>query len=194
MIDIINNILLSFIPIFVAVDAFGILPMFFSLTRDISQKERTKVIIQSMITAIALSIGFVLLGKIVFKLLGIEMGDFMIAGGAILFSLAIIDIVNPAKSRRSPISELGAVPIGTPLIAGPAVLTTSMLSISEYGIPATVISLIINILLAGAVLRSSDFLIKALGEAGSKALSKIASLLLAAIAVMLMRKGIMQFI
>jgi multiple antibiotic resistance protein len=190
----IKDILLSFIPIFVAVDAFGVLPMFVSLTRDISQKKRAEVIIQSMITAIALSIGFVLLGKVVFKLLGIEMGDFMVAGGAILFSIAIIDIANPTKSRRSPVSELGAVPIGTPLIAGPAVLTTSMLIISEYGIPATIISLIVNIMLAGAVFRSSDFFIKALGEAGSKAISKIASLLLAAIAVMLMRKGIMQFI
>ncbi len=194
VIEMIKNILLSFIPIFVAVDAFGILPMFVSLTLDIERKERMKVIVQSMITATALAIGFVLLGKIVFKLLGIEMGDFMIAGGAILFSLAIIDIVNPGKNRRSPTSELGAVPIGTPLIAGPAVLTTSMLMISEYGISATIISLIVNILLAGAVFRSSDFFIDVLGEAGTKALSKITSLLLAAIAVMLMRKGIMQFI
>lgn len=194
MIDMIKNILLSFIPIFVAVDAFGVLPMFVSLTQDIGKNERTKIIIQSMITATALSIGFVLLGKIVFHLLGIEIGDFMIAGGAILFSLAIIDIVNPTKNRRSPTSELGAVPIGTPLIAGPAVLTTSMLIVDEYGITATVISLIVNILLAGAVFKSSDYILEVLGEAGSKALSKITSLLLAAIAVMLIRKGILQFI
>jgi multiple antibiotic resistance protein len=189
-----KDILLAFIPIFVAVDAFGVLPMFISLTKDIAQKERSRVIIQSMITATALAIGFVLIGKEIFRLLGIEMGDFMIAGGSILFSLAIIDIVNPAKTRRSPTSELGAVPIGTPLIAGPAVLTTSMLIISEYGLTATIISIIANILLAGAVFRMSDYLIKILGEAGSKALSKITSLLLAAIAVMLIRKGLTQFI
>ena len=85
-----------------AVDAFGVLPMFVSLTKGINQKERTKVIIQSMITALVLSIGFVLVGKVIFKWLGIEMGDFMIAGGAILFSLAIIDIVNPAKAKTKP--------------------------------------------------------------------------------------------
>jgi multiple antibiotic resistance protein len=192
MIDIIKNILLAFIPLFVAVDAFGVLPMFISLTKNIPQKRRTQVIIQSMITATVLALGFVLVGKAVFKWLGIEMGDFMIAGGAILFSLAIIDIVNPTKSRRSPDSDLGAVPIGTPLIAGPAVLTTSMLIISEYGISATIISIIVNILLAGAVFSMSEIIIKVLGEAGSKALSKITSLLLAAIAVMLMRKGLIQ--
>ncbi len=190
----IKNILLSFIPIFVAVDAFGVLPMFISLTKGIGKQKRTEVIVQSMITAIVLSIGFVLVGKWIFKQLGIEIGDFMIAGGAILFSIAIIDIINPAKERRSPGTSLGAVPIGTPLIAGPAVLTTSMLLVSEYGLPATVISIITNILLAGVIFGLSDFVIKSLGEAGSKALSKITSLLLAAIAVMLMRKGLMQFL
>lgn len=189
-----KHVLLAFIPIFVAVDAIGVLPMFISLTKDLTQSERTKVIVQSMITAIALAIGFVLVGKAVFNFLGIEMGDFMIAGGAILFSLAILDIINPTKARRTPSSELGAVPIGTPLIAGPAVLTISMLIVSEYHLTATLISIIINILIAGAVFRLSDVLIKVLGEAGTKALSKITSLLLAAIAVMLIRKGLMQFI
>ncbi len=189
-----RNILLAFIPIFVAVDAAGVLPMFVSLTKDITQSERKKVILQSMITAIALAIGFVLVGNAIFKFLGIEMGDFMIAGGAILFSLAIIDIVNPTKARRSPSSELGAVPIGTPLIAGPAVLTISMLIVSEYHLTATIISIIINILIAGVVFRISDVLIKVLGEAGTKALSKITSLLLAAIAVMLIRKGLIDII
>ncbi|MEJ2647822.1 MAG: MarC family protein [Sedimentisphaerales bacterium] len=194
MTDTIRSILLAFIPIFVAVDATGVLPMFISLTKDLEQKERTKVILQSMITATALAIGFVLIGKEVFKVLGIAMGDFMIAGGAILFSLAILDMISPGKQRRSPASELGAVPIGTPLIAGPAVLTVSMLISSEYGLFPTLISIIANILIAGAVFRLSDILIKVLGEAGSKALSKITSLLLAAIAVMLIRKGLTQFI
>ena len=190
----IRDILLAFIPLFVAVDAFGVLPMFISLTKDIEQKERLKIILQSMITAMVLALGFVFVGKEVFKLLGIEMGDFMIAGGAILFSIAIIDIMNPTKKRRSPTTELGAVPIGTPLIAGPAVLTTSMLIISEYGLLATTCSIVLNILLAGAVFSLSEFIIKILGVAGSKALSKVMSLLLAAIAVMLIRKGLIEII
>ena len=190
----IRDILLAFIPLFVAVDAIGVLPMFISLTKDIERKERIKIIIQSMITAMVLALGFVFIGKEIFRLLGIEMGDFMIAGGAILFSLAIIDIVNPTKKRRNPTTELGAVPIGTPLIAGPAVLTTSMLIISEYGLFATTISIIINILLAGAIFSMSEYIINILGEAGSKALSKVTSLLLAAIAVMLIRKGLIEII
>jgi len=189
-----QNILLSFIPLFVAVDAIGILPIFVSLTDGLEEKARTKVIIQSMCTATGLAIAFVLVGKLIFKFLGITMGDFMIAGGAILFCLAIIDMVSPGKERRNPGPELGAVPLGTPLIAGPAVLTTSMLVVSQYGIVPTVVSVVANILLAGLIMRLSSSLMSFLGEAGSKALSKITSLLLAAIAVMLMRKGLELFL
>jgi multiple antibiotic resistance protein len=116
----------------------------------------------------------------------------MVAGGAILFCIAIIDIANPVKTRRVPSEELGSVPIGTPLIVGPAVLTTSMVIISQYGMIPTLISVVANILLAGLIFAFSSVLIKALGESGAKALSKITSLLLAAIAVMLIRKGIVQ--
>ncbi len=191
--DFIKNILLAFIPIFVAVDAIGVLPIFVSLTESIARRERNKIILQSMLTAACLAIGFIFLGKAVFKVLGISMGDFMIAGGSILFCLAIIDLVNPTKERRVPSKELGAVPLGTPLIVGPAVLTTSVLIVSRYGLTATLISLVVNIALAGGVFYVSPWLLKILGEAGSKAMSKIVSLLLAAIAVMLIRKGLQSF-
>jgi len=130
----------------------------------------------------------------VFKLLGITIGDFMIAGGAILFCLAITDIINPVKKQRMPGQQLGAVPLGTPLIVGPAVLTTSMVIISQYGLVATLISVVVNVLLAGIIFSASSVLIKVLGDAGSKALSKVMSLLLAAIATMLIRKGLTQIL
>jgi multiple antibiotic resistance protein len=187
-----RNILLAFIPIFIAVDAPGVLPIFISLTKEFSKTERRRIILQSIFTAICLAVGFVFLGKAIFKLLGISVADFMVAGGAILFCIAIMDILNPEKKRRIPAKELGAVPLGTPLIVGPAVLTTSLVIISEYGLSAALVSIIINVLLAGLIFYSSNILIKILGEAGTKAISKITSLLLAAIAVMLIRKGILQ--
>jgi multiple antibiotic resistance protein len=189
-----NNILLSFIPIFVAVDAIGVLPIFASLTEQLTHKERTKIIVQSMFTASCLAIGFIFLGKAVFRLLGITISDFMIAGGAILFCLAIIDIINPVKQRRVPGNDLGVVPLGMPLIVGPAVLTTSLIISSQYGAYATLISVLTNILLAGLIFSLAGILIKFLGEAGSKALSKVTSLLLAAIAVMMIRKGLVNLL
>jgi len=76
-----RNILLSFISIFVAVDAIGVLPIFVSLTEAIEPSERAKVIVQSMVTALCLAVGFIFLGKAVFNVLGITIGDFMVAGG-----------------------------------------------------------------------------------------------------------------
>lgn len=189
-----NKFFLAFIPIFFAVDALGVLPIFISFTQGLSQKQKVKVIAQSMITAICLAAAFILVGKTVFKLLGIAIGDFMVAGGVILFSLAIIDIANPIKKRRIPTREVGAVPLGTPLIVGPAVLTTCLIVMGEYGTFPTLWSVVVNVLLAGLIFSLSGILIKILGENGSKALSKVTSLLLAAIAIMMVRKGLILII
>ncbi len=190
----IRNILLAFIPVFVAVDAVSVLPILASLTQGLTLKERNQIILRSMITAACLALGFMLVGRLVFRLLGINVGDFMIAGGAILFCIAIIDIVNPTKHRRSPGEDFGVVPLGTPLIAGPALLTTSVLMVDQYGLTATIISVLANITLAGLIFRSSVMLTRVLGDPGTKALSKVSSLFLAAIAVMLIRKGLADVI
>ncbi|MCM8823835.1 MAG: MarC family protein [Candidatus Omnitrophica bacterium] len=189
-----KNFVLACIPLFVAVDAMGILPLFVSLTQGININLRRKIVKQSVITAICVTLTFVFIGKLIFKFLGITIEDFIIAGGIILFCIAIVDILNPEKKWRIPPKELGIVPLGTPLIAGPAVLTTSLIILDEYGILATVLGVVANVILAGIVFSSSDVIIKILGEAGTRAISRVTTLLLAAIAVMMVRKGIFQFI
>ncbi len=190
----VNDILLACIPIFVAVDAIGVLPIFVSLTQDVEQRQKRKIITQSLWTAICLAVGFVFLGKAVFHYLGITIHDFMIAGGIILFCIAIIDLLLPGKQRRVPPEDLGVFPMGIPLIVGPAVLTTSLMIVDQYGLLPTLIAILINIVLAGIVFFWSEFLIKILGQAGTRALSKITALLLAAIAVMMIRKGILGLV
>jgi multiple antibiotic resistance protein len=187
-----RNILLSFIPLFVAVDAFGVLPIFVGLTEGLDKKEKNRIVVQSIWTASVVAVVFVLVGKMIFRFLGITIADFMIAGGAILFCISITDILNPTKTRRIPSDNLGSVPLGIPLIVGPAVLTISLVLESQYGLPATIISILLNILIAAAVFRQSYRLITILGDAGTKALSKVMHLLLAAIAVMLIRHGLQQ--
>ncbi len=192
--EFIKNLVLAFIPVFVAVDALGVLPLFVSFTEELDSHGKNRIIFQSIVTALCLAIGFLFIGKILFRFLGITVGDFMVAGGAVLFSIAIIDILRSGKERRLPGEHLGAVPLGTPLLAGPALLTTSLLIIEEYGILATLISITLNIVTAGLVFYASGFLTRVLGDAGSKALSKITSLFLAAIAVMMIRKGVLMII
>lgn len=186
---------LSFVPLFVAVDALGVLPMFHGLTADISDASRKKIILQSVLTATVVALIFLFLGKGILSLLGISVSDFMIAGGILLFAISMGDLLSADKpQRRVDPESLGAVPIGVPLMAGPAVFTTSILVLDQHGFVYTSISLVLNILIAGLLFYYSKYLINLMGKSGSKAFSKIANLFLAAIAIMLVRKGIEQVI
>jgi multiple antibiotic resistance protein len=185
---------LAFIPVFVAVDPIGVLPIFVALTRDLDARTKKKIIAQSLLTALCLAVGFIVLGKATFKFLGIAVGDFMVAGGAILFCIALTDLLVPGKRRRMPGEDAGAVPIGTPLIAGPAVLTTSLIVVDQHGLAVALTSVLANIALVGLVFYASDHIIKIVGKSGTRALSKVMALFLAAIAVMMIRKGILSFL
>ena len=185
---------LCFVPLFVAVDAIGVLPMFIGLIQDIDQRKVRRLIYQSTITAIVVALIFLLAGNAVLGLLGITVADFMIAGGILLFVISVSDLIRSEKTQRKVDPEsLGAVPLGVPLLAGPAVFTTSMLLMNEHGfIPAST-AVVLNMLIAGTLFLFSDFFHSLLGRTGAKILSKIANLFMAAIAVMMIRKGVMFF-
>lgn len=189
-----HSFLSAFIPIFVAVDAIGLLPIFIALTQGLDQKTKQKVIGESILTALGLAVGFIFLGRAVFKLLGITIGDFMVAGGLVLFCIAVMELLAARKERLEGVYDFGVVPLGTPLLVGPAVLTTSLIMIDQYGLPVTLASILLNILFAVVLFLFSDVLIKIIGDGGARAISKVMALLLAAIAVMMIRKGIVQML
>jgi multiple antibiotic resistance protein len=134
------------------------------------------------------------MGKSIFRFLGITVFDFMVAGGVILFILAILDVMGARHAHEDEPDSMGVVPLGTPMIAGPALITTCVLMANEYGIIATLTSLSLNLLIAGVLFLQSQVLVRLIGDAGSAALSKITSLLLASIAVMMIRRGVLSMI
>ncbi len=182
---------LCFVPFFVAVDSLGVLPLFLGLTEGMSVKARRRVIVQSLVTAFLVAVLFLLAGPAVLKLVGVGVADFLVAGGILLLVLSLTDILTGEKRQRQVENDsIGAVPIGVPLLAGPAVLTTSLLLATEYGIGTTVLALLANIAIVGLIFNFAGVIATLLGPAGSRTLSKVASLLLAAFAVMLIRKGL----
>jgi multiple antibiotic resistance protein len=186
---------LCFVPLFVAVDAIGLLPLFINLTEGMEKKVVRKIILQSMITALAVALVFIAVGMGIFRFLNISVADFMIAGGTLLFGISVRDILTTDKKLLEVDTEsVGAVPIGVPLITGPAVLTTSLLLINEHSAVITSLALAANILIAGSMFLMAPLIYRVLGKTGSKAISKIISLLLAAIGVMIVRRGIAIFI
>jgi multiple antibiotic resistance protein len=186
---------LCFVPLFVAVDAVGVMPIFLSLTQGMDRCKVRRAIYHSVATAAGVALAFLALGTAILDLLGITVADFMVAGGILLFVLAMGDLLaNEKLQRQVDANGLGAVPLGVPLITGPAVLTTSMLLLNQYGAIWTAIAIIANILIAGAVFFFAGTISRILGKVGEKIISKIAMLLLAAIAVMMVRKGIEAFL
>lgn len=185
---------LCFVPIFVAVDAIGVFPIFLSLTTGIPPARVKRIVYQSVLTAAVVALSFVAAGTWLLRLLGISIADFMVAGGLLLFAISLNDLLTTEKSKRFiDATSLGAVPLGVPLITGPAVLATSILLLNEHGGILVGVTVVINILIAGLVFSFAPHIDRFLGKSGAKAVSKVASLLLAAIAVMIVRKGIVLY-
>ena len=184
--------LLSFIPLFVAIDIIGTAPIFLGYTQDISHAERKKLIIEAIAAAFIVANIFLLGGKLVLEFLGITIDDFRIAGGIILLIISVSDIMSSSEVRRNPGTNIGVVPLGIPLIMGPAALTTILILRDNYGYVATILSMVLNFIIVLFVLYNANKLVKLIGNGGSKAFAKIASLFLAAIAVMMIRVGVIN--
>ncbi len=183
---------LCFVPLFVAVDAIGTMPLFLGMVDGIAPARVRRVLAQSVITATVVAMLFLILGTGFLELLGITMADFMVAGGVLLFVIAMADLLGnsaAAGADSTEIETVGAVPLGVPLIAGPALLTTSLLLLKQHGVVPTALAVLANILVAGTIFLFAEQIRKVLGRAGSKTFAKIANLLLASIAVMIIRKG-----
>jgi len=197
MANILREVGLAFVPLFVAMDSVGNLPIFLSLTQDVETSGRRRAVTLAILTALGLGLVFVAIGKAIFLFLGIEVADFLIAGGIILLVLAIKDLVTGkmVEDRGSSTVEMvGVVPLGTPLIVGPAVLTTLLVLIDQYFIIIVVASFILNLVIQWLLLKQANRIVDFLGNTGARAISKIVMLLLAAIAVKMIRKGVLTIL
>jgi len=173
----------------------GVLPMFINLTEGLEPGKVRRIILQSLVIATAVALAFLMLGKVILGLLGVTVADFMIAGGILLFVISLNDMLTLEKKQLLVDPEsLGAVPIAVPLIVGPAVLTTTILLLNQHGFCQYASATVLNILVAGIVFSLSTSINNILGKSGAKTVSKLASLILAAIAVMMIRKGLMIFL
>ncbi len=181
---------LCFVPLFVAVDAIGVLPIYLALVAELPRERQKRVIKQSVATAIGVGTAFLFVGQGVLTFLGISVADFMIAGGMLLLAFAVRELFTVGRQPvRADSDTIGAVPLGVPLLTGPAVLATVLLLANQYGWFLPVMALICNLLIAGLIFWYSLPLQRLLGEAGTRTISKVICVLLAAFAVMMIRKG-----
>jgi multiple antibiotic resistance protein len=194
--DFFRQLGLTFVPLFVAMDAIGNLPIFLALTHGIAPGNRKRVMNLAALTALGVGLGFVAVGRAIFLLLGIEVADFLVAGGIILLVFAIKDLVTGKTIETddsAAFGMVGVVPIGTPLVVGPAVLTTLLLLVEQNLVAIVVLSFVFNLAVQWVLFRHAHRIVRFLGDAGVSAMSKIVMLLLAAIAINMVRRGILTF-
>ena len=189
-----HTLALTFIPIFVAIEPFSNVTTFIALTQGFTKPQRRKVVRASLLTASAAVTTFLFIGKGIFMTLGISVSDFLVAGGLLLLVVAILIMLGFERIGRWPKDEVGVVPLGTPLIAGPAVLTTMLILLDTQGVAPTMLAFLVNMALMWWLFVKADWLIRTLGVGGTRAISRLNGLLLAAIAVMMVRRGILGIV
>lgn len=185
-----DTFLLAFIPLFVAVDVVGLVPIYLAISASVTDPARQRLALEATLTAAAAGCVFLFIGDALLTLLGVSVGDFQIAGGALLLVLSIYDLLHPELPLRQPGTRLGVVPLGIPMIVGPAVLTTLLTIARTHGYPLTLAAFVLNLVVVWAALRWASAIGHVLGDAGSRAIAKVFNLILAAIAVTYIRRGI----
>ncbi|MEC4682823.1 MAG: MarC family protein [Nitrospirota bacterium] len=183
-----------FLPLFVAIDPPGVLSIFFSLTQGMDTPQKRRTARSAVLTAFLTVLFFDVFGTSLLEFLGLSLWDFTLAGGILLLVLSISDLLKHQDLKESQglprQGSIGAVPLGIPLIAGPATLTTSLIVSKSYSVPWALAGLAVNMILLFGILLMADRITKAIGQTMSSAIGKIFSLVLAAIAIHLIHQGI----
>lgn len=188
-----REFLLVFLPLLVAMDPLTIVPFLVPFLAKVPVQRQARVINTALLTGLAVGILFLALGRGIFLVLGIKVSDFLIAGGLILLVLSLRELLSSTESAPPESNELMAVvPVGTPLLVGPATISMLILLSGLYNIWTVIAAFVANIIIAWVVFSQSQRIVKFLGRGGLQAFAKIAYLLLAAIAIQLIRQGLAE--
>ena len=200
----------AFLPLFVAINIPGILPLYIGMTETFTAHDRRQLLIRALLAALVLAVLMLFAGQVIFDTLGITLNDLRVGGGIILLVIAVTDLAfGDAKDRRGgkkkdreklrdhvpnePV-DLPVVPLGIPLIIGPGAITTILITDGAYGWVVTLCSIVLNMALVFVAFTFGPSLLRLFGPGTSKAVAKVASLFLAAISVAMIRSGVLGMI
>ncbi len=196
-IDPMESFLLAFVPLFVAIDPIGLIPLFMGVTEGFDYAEKKRLAIQSVFTAFIVGFIFGVAGHYIFAFLGISPADFKIAGGVLLLIFSVREIYgNSAKLTQGNVHDafIGIVPLGIPMIVGPAVITTILILHDLHSLITIMLALAANLIITLGLFVYSDAIVKRTGEAFGKVVAKVVAIFLAAIGIMMIRKGVESFL
>jgi len=182
------------VTLFLIMDPFGNLPVILSLLKDFNQKQKLQIIIRELFFSLIVIIIFIFFGKSIMNFLGLKEESISIAGGIILFLIAIKMIFPSSEPMFGAENELFLVPIAIPMIAGPSLLATLILFSSQYKIKDVLIASIIAWSLSFIIIVVSIIYSKYIPKRVFSAIEKLMGMLLVALAVQMLLDGIGKYL
>lgn len=183
--DFVGHILRSTIALLVVLNPIGIVPIYIALTQKMERTKRVQLSKTVIITSTALLFAFAIAGSLILAIFGISLSSFMVAGGVLLFIVAV-ELLTGGGWRfvGSGVSEeTGIVPLAFPLLAGPGAITAVIISFETAGLVVTAFSISLAIGVTYLILKQAERLHGVIGKRGSLIVTRVFAILIAAIAI-----------
>jgi len=190
--DFFQQLLKSTIALLVVLDPLGIVPIYIAITEKMESKKRLEASKTIVITAAGLLFAFAIAGTQIFAIFGITIYGFMVAGGVLLFIVAV-ELLKGGRSFMATAEEsehAGIVPLAFPLLAGPGAITAVIIALETSGLVVTIIAILAVIAITYAILNYADKIYRILGKRGSLIVSRVFAVFVAAIAVQYIVQGV----
>lgn len=189
----------AFVTLFVIMDPPGATPIFLGLVGDKSSRERTRLAWQAAAVSLFVIASFALFGQFILDYMNVSIEALQAAGGLLLLYVSLQLLTGTSQGGAEKKSNnIGMVPLGTPLLAGPGAIVATMIYVQKADTSGQFLGLALAIvavhLIIGTVLMASSKIVHIIKEAGVSLLASIAGLLLAAIAVQMLANAIKAFI
>lgn len=203
--DHLTIILLYFTSFFTLMNPIGTMPVFLSMTNDLTKKERRDTAIKAVLTAALALILFAFLGKYLFEFFGISVAGLKVVGG-ILFFIIGYDMLNARISRMKLtkkeaaqyVDDIAITPLGIPMIAGPGAITNAIVLMGDSHDFTSkflvILSIVIVLIIVLLVLVGAARITKFIGERGNKIMMKLMGLIVMVIAVEFFFSGLTPYI
>jgi multiple antibiotic resistance protein len=197
--------LLYFTSFITLMNPLGVMPLFLTMTSDLSRRQQRVTAIKALITAFLTLVLFAFAGQMLFSFFGISVAGLKVVGGVLFFIIGF-DMLNARVSRlkitskevKKYVDDISITPLGIPMIAGPGSITNAIVLMDQSQHPGTKLLLIASIfvvcLIVLVVLLSGSRIIRVLGETGNKVMMKLMGLIVMVIAVEFFFTGIEPYI
>lgn len=201
----VSSFLQSFFILFAIVDPFASLPLVITFGCKMDTRQQHKMINTAVAVAGITLLIFAVIGRYILDFLGVTIGALMIAGGILILLVGIEMVREGDKPRSTTYKEIGEdelgeiaedagiVPIGIPMLAGPGSISLVIMLFSKYDHYAVILAIIAVMMVSYLFLFFAPYISKAMGEKGSKVMTRIMGLLVAGFAIQFMLDGILMW-